>query len=398
MHYSYIVKKLATILVLVLLCFATDTFAQRSFIETYARFLPNAPLIEGRPSDNSQFVRLKSKGDTIFLYPNDVISYGFKNGKVFYSRRIELNGESLRVFIENIDHGEVSLYYYVDKEKRAFYLEKGTNGLVELPFDAAARQDTLTKYIGDYPWMKDPIRQSRYSRNSLSRLISLYNRGRNKPLSYFKWGITAGLINTTIGVPTPGRADRLTNLPRNSRFPVLATADFIPANTVFVGLFADDPIKKSSFSYHYGIGISKSVLDSRHSRFLSDPNGRRITTDISAEIELITLDFPFMIRYTLPERRLRPFVNLGMNMSYHIRNQYRIEEFRPDSGNTIVTNDITGPQLISIDMFGYILGGGVQYQLKSRHNLTFEIRRNDFFEEKDRLNKRQVLFLVGVSL
>ncbi|MDW3195670.1 MAG: outer membrane beta-barrel protein [Cytophagales bacterium] len=391
-------KKLATILVLVLLCFATDTFAQRSFIETYARFLPNAPLIEGRPHNNSQFVRLKSKGDTIYLYPNDVISYGFKNGKVFYSRRIELKGETLRVFVENILPGEINLYYYVDKEQRAYYLEKGTSGLVEIPFDAKARLDTLNKYVGDYPWMKDPIRQTRYSRSSLNRLVTLYNRGRNRPLSYFKWGVNAGLINTTIGVPIPGRADPLAGLPRNSRFPLLATADFSPANTVFVGLFADDPIKNSSFSYHYGIGISKSFLESTHSRFITDINSRRFSSEINAEIELITLDFPFMIRYTLPERRLRPFINLGMNMSYHIRNHYRIEEFRPDTGNTIVTNQVNGPQLVSIDMFGWIFGGGVQYQLKSRHNLTFEVRRNDFFEEKDRLNKRQILFVFGVSL
>ncbi len=391
-------KKLATILILVLLCFATDSFAQRSFIETYARFLPNAPLIEGRSHNNSQFIRLKSKGDTIYLYPNDVISYGLKNGKVYYSRRIELEGESLRVFIENIQHGEINLYYYVDKERRAFFLEKGTGGLVEVPIDAKARQDTLIKYVGDYPWMRDPIRQTGYNRNSLGRLIALYNRGRNKPLSYFKWGVNAGINHTTIGVPIAGRADRLTGLPRNSRFPVLASAKFTPANSVFVGLFADDPIKNSSFSYHYGIGISKSTLNSRHSRIVTDINSVAHRTDISAEIELVALDFPFMIRYTLPERRLRPFVNLGMNMSYHLRNYYQTEEFRPDSGNTIRTNHVTGPQLVSIDMFGYILGAGVQYQLKSRHNLTFEIRRNDYFEEKDRLNKRQILFLFGISL
>lgn len=391
-------KKLATILVLVLLCFATDTFAQRSFIETYARFLPNAPLIEGRPHNNSQFIRLKSKGDTINLYPSDVISYGLKNGKVFYSRRIKLEGESLRVFIENIEHGTVNLYYYVDSERRAFFLEKGTGGLVEIPFDTDARRDTLTKYIGDYPWMKDPLRQSRYSRSSISRLISLYNRGRNKPLSYFKWGLTTGLNHTTLGVPIPGRGDRLTGLPRNSRFPVLASADFSPANSIFFGLFAEDPIKNSSFSYHYGVGLSKSTMNSRHSRIVTDINSFSYRSDISAEVELIAVDFPFMIRYTLPERRLRPFINMGMNISYHIRNHYQIEEFRPDTGNTIVTNQITGPQLVSIDMFGYIIGGGIQYQLKSRHNLSFEVRRNDYFEEKDRLNKRQIMFLVGISL
>ncbi len=391
-------KKLTTIFVIALFCFASDALAQRSFIETYARFLPNAPLIEGRPHNNSQFIRLKSNGDTINLYPNDVISYGLKNGKIFYSRRIELEGETLRVFVENIEHGEVNLYYYVDKERRAFFIEKGSGGLIEIPFDAEARHDTLTKYVGDYPWMKDPIRQTRYSRNTLSRLVALYNRGRNRPLSYFKWGVNAGINHTTIGVPIAGMSDRLAGLPRNSRFPLLATADFAPSNTIVIGLFADDPIKKSSFSYHYGVSISKSTLESRHNRVVTDINSFAYRSDIYSKLELIALDFPFMIRYTLPERRLRPFVNLGMNMSYHIGNKYRIEEFRPDTNGTILTNDITGPQLVSVDMFGYILGAGIQYQLRSRHNLTFEIRRNDYFEEKDRLNKRQVMFLFGISL
>lgn len=391
-------KKLTTIFAFALICLTTDLLGQRSFVETYARFIPNAPLIQGRPHDNSQFIRLMSRNDTIMLYPRDVVSYGLRNGKVFYSRRIELEGETLRVFVENIEHGEVNLYYYVDRTRRAFFLEKGTSGLVEIPFEANARQDTLQKYVGDYPWMKDPIRQTRYSRSILSQLVSLYNRGRKKPLSYFKWGINVGLNHTTIGVPTPGKADPLTGLPRNSRFPVLASADFVAANSAFIGLFADDPIKKSSFSYHYGVGISKSTVDSRHSRIVTDINRASYRTDIYAELELIALDFPFMIRYTLPERRLRPFVNLGMNMSYHIFNKYRIEEFRPDTNGTIVTNGVNGPQLVSVDMFGYILGAGIQYQLKSRHNLTFEIRRNDYFEEKDRLNKRQVMFLVGISL
>ena len=360
--------------------------------------MPNAPLIEGRPQTNSQYIRLKSKGDTIFLYPNDVVSYGLRNGKVFYSRRVQLEGETTRVFVENVEHGQVNLYYYVDRNHRVFFIEKDTDHLVEIPILGRARQDTLEKYLGDYPWMKDPIKQVKYNRNTLARLVSLYNRGRKQPLSYFKWGVTAGLNYTTVGVPFPGNSDPLAGLPRNSRFPLLASADFSPATSVFVGLFADDPIGKSTFSYHYGLGISKSTVDSRHSRLLRAQNGVTFRSDIYAELELVSLDFPFMIRYTLPERRLRPFLNIGMVMSYHLVNKYRTEEFRQDVNNTIVTNEITGPQLFSIDMFGYIIGGGVQYQLNNLHNLSLEIRRNDFFEEKDRLNKRQVMLLVSFSL
>lgn len=360
--------------------------------------MPNAPLIEGRAHHNSQYIRLQSQGDTIYLYPSDVVSYGLRNGKVFYSRRITTDGETKRVFVENVEHGETNLYYYVDEDYRGFFIEKGHSGLIEIPIDLEARQEMLAQYLGDYPWMKDPIRQTRYTRTALSTLVSLYNRGRKRPLSYFKWGVTAGLNYTTIGVPIAGRADRLTGLPRNSRFPTLASAKFTPAASAYVGLFADDPIKKSSFTYHYGIGISKSTLESRHGRLLSDPRGLPFRSDIWAQIELVSLDFPFMIRYTLPERTFRPFVNLGMVMSYHLTNKYRTEEFRPDSNNTIITNEINGPQLVSIDMFGYIMGAGVQYQTNSHHNVSLEIRRNEYFEEKDRLNKRQVMLLVSVSL
>ena len=391
-------KKLPVLLIIGLIAISGQTYAQRSFIETYARFLPNAPLIEGRSYHNSQYIRLKSDRDTIYLYPRDVVSYGLRNGRVFYSRRIELDGESRRVFVENVEHGEINLYFYVDQEHRAFFLEKGSDGLLEIPIDAEERQEMLNEYMGDYPWMKDPIRQTRYSRMALSTLVTLYNRGRKRPLSYFKWGVTAGINQTTIGVPSPGQSDPLAGLPRNSRFPTLASADFGVANSVYVGLFADDPIKKSSFTYHYGIGISKSTLDSRHGRRLTGPTGFPFQSDIRSEIELVSLDFPFMIRYTLPERRLRPFANLGMIMSYHLVNKYRTEELRLDNNQTIVTTEINGPQIVSVDMFGYILGAGIQYQLKSHHNLSLEIRRNAFFEEKDRLNKRQVMLLFSVSL
>ena len=56
--------------------------------------------------------------------PSEISAYGFKNGKFYVSRDIELNGDTLNVFLEYLIDGIVDAYFYRDENEDYYFVEK----------------------------------------------------------------------------------------------------------------------------------------------------------------------------------------------------------------------------------------------------------------------------------
>ena len=69
----------------------------------------------GTPKTNAQFIMVKS-GDMETKYtPDQITEYGFKDGPVYKSKNISVSGQPKRVFLERIERGKLTLYYYTEE-------------------------------------------------------------------------------------------------------------------------------------------------------------------------------------------------------------------------------------------------------------------------------------------
>lgn len=66
------------------------------------------------------------------LYPSEIYTYGFNDGKRYVSRTVNLNNSERDVFLELLVKGVVSIYYYRDANNEYFFAEKEIERLIPL--------------------------------------------------------------------------------------------------------------------------------------------------------------------------------------------------------------------------------------------------------------------------
>lgn len=331
------------------------TFGQKGYFSTNTTKSTGIKLIDGGALTNSKLCQVK-KGDKIVEYsPYEVREFGFDDGRVYVSREIQTSDSTKKVFLERLCEGETNLYYYIEKGRKSFFIEKNGSLFFELQKrnkDNRTYTEQLSDVTNDCSNVADAVKYIGYKKKSIARFIERYNTCVERPFPHFRYGLTLGYELAKLVTPSDNLADDLKYL------------DFNYAGGLAIGLFIDNPILVSDVSLHGEVCFSKQGFSY---------NKRIDDKDIDFVANLSTLKVPLLIRYTYPSNKIRPFANLGLVGSFNIRNKCQLYETTISKSKIEIVDAKLSSAIDNIQL-GYCMGGGMEYKLKSRNSLSFEMR------------------------
>lgn len=374
-------KHLRTIILI--LFFPILSFGQSDyFVTDSALFVMK--LIDGGELINSRLCQVKKGKEIIDYSPYEVTEYGFKDGKVYISKEIQLADSSKRVFLQRLYDGETTLYYYRGESVNTFFIEKDSSLFVELPKQVDAKEhysEALLSLTDDCPNVSDACKLVSYNKKSLSKLITRYNKCELKPFPHFKYGLIIGYESSKlVPLEKPKQESDFIIYDTESDFDYF---DYKYDNGFSVGLFVDNPIFASDFSLHAELLFSKHGFSYKYTS---------ATKDLDLDINVSTLRVPLLIRYTLPVNNLRPYFNTGPIYSYNIKNKSPFHRMDISGNSTEIDNSIEGP-IIPTNEIGFAVGCGLEFDIDFKRALFLEIRYStqfgisgDFASRKSLLN------------
>ncbi len=343
-------------LIVILLPLSQFVYSQRNnYLEVDSMVTSGINLVNGLPHQNAQFIVEKRKTGEITYFPDQLSGYGFRGGPEYISKSIIVNGQSKRVFLEIISEGRINLYYYAEKGFTTYFLEKNSTVFVEIP-DRYDFRVPIIENTSDFNWKANQVQMARYNRNSLEKLISMYNKGINRPLSYRRFGVTAGYSVMYLAVPEDlnvGQVDFLS---------------FSPGSSPQVGIFADLPVMMSDFSVNAGVNLSKHGFSA---------NSVTAQSDVDVVVNLVSARMPVLLRYTIPTLTWRPFINAGAVGSWYLKYKREIYE-STFMENSIIINEVESSAVSSRVSIGYSVGAGLQYNITSGNATSLEVRYSQF--------------------
>lgn len=356
-------------------------FGQTEYYTTETSETSGIKLIDGGEFINSQFCQVKI-GDKITQFtPYDIKEFGFKDGRVYVSKEIQIDNTSKKVFLERLQQGNATLYYYNGKDVKTFYIQKDNDALIELPKINSASEDyseQLLKLTKDCANVSNACKLASYNKKSLSYLIARYNDCELKPFPHLKYGLLAGFEFSKL-TPSSKNSNNYTN-----------HFDFNYSTGFTIGAFIDKPISDSNFSLR---------LEAFYSKF-SDAGSKQLSNqDTDYMVNTSSLKMPLLIRYVYPSNTLRPFLNAGLIGVFNLTNDAILLETNI-TNNVIKIKDAEEKFIIDKNQFGFSFGGGVEYSLTYKSSVFFELRYDAVYsttEPKDALNISSIKCITGIN-
>ena len=348
--------------------FSQDKF---DYVRTDTSILIGVKLKGGTPKDNTYYIKAKSKDSIINYTPDDIIEYGFKDGRVYVSRKIPLPEVSESVFVERLVKGKISLYSFKASGLNSFFIESDSGHLVRLTKELEAFKEMSV----DCEYIEDAIKLSSFNKQSLSALVKYYNNCEGKAYPYTK-------IGTVLGA---GAANLI--FPSNFGNALVSNTPFKLDTYSFAGINADLPLYLGGFSLNVGINYVKNGFSGNESTRLTD-------TDIL--IDLTAIEAPILIRYSHSSTNWRPFANIGVNYNYLLTNTSSIYRSSVEPNNITINEVIVDPFLPK-NMLGFSMGLGLQKHIDFRRTVIAELRYNQLFGLENPLGKQNLNFSLGFT-
>lgn len=355
--------------------FPIFSFGQSEYFLTDSLKSVGIKLIDGGDRVNSRVCKVKT-GDKIVEYsPYEIKEFGFKDGRIYISKEIQISDSSVRVFLECLHKGKTTLYYYMGKKNKTFFIEKDSTLFVEVPKKNIANEcyhEILLNITNNCPNIADACKIADYNKLSLTKLITRYNQCILKPFPHFRYGLSIGYEKLRIN-------------PSVVYYEDIKYFDFKSDGGFIFSFFIDNPIQASDFSCH------AEVLFSKHGYSL---NHTASNEDLDLIINISSLNLPLLIRYTFPINNMRPFFNTGAMYTYNLKNEIAFYK-TSFSGNLIEISDRVEKSILSTNVIGYVLGCGFEYDLNPKNAVFFELRYcKQLGLPKDVSNKNSI---IGVS-
>ena len=330
------------------------SFGQSSYFSTDSSTSVGIKLINGGDMINSQYCQVKKGEKTIQYTPYEVKEFGFKDRRVYVSKEIIIADSSKRVFLERLHKGRTTLYFYRGKGIKTFFIQKDSTLFVEISKQNAADEDyskQLSNLTKDCSNVSDACKLVSYNKKSLSKLISRHNHCELKPFPHFKYGFLMGY-------------EFLRLIPSSEKNDNLKYFNYKYDGCFSVGLFLDNPILVSDFSVHAELLISKHGHS--YNKLVNNK-------DLDFIANFTSLNVPVLLKYAYPSNKIRPFISVGINGTYFIKNKTLLYETTINE-TTIEINNSRITSMISDFQLGYVIGGGLEYKLNYKNSLFFELR------------------------
>lgn len=367
-----------SILIILLLMTWSNVYSQSGYYATDTATYIGVKIIDQGAIQNAKTCVVIIENEKIIFTPDEIVEYGFHEGNSYYSKEIDINGLTKKVFLERKSTGDINVYYFKSRKGRRFFIEKPDDKLIELEASSQRNKfnDELDSHLDKSLYLSNYIPFVNYNTTSLTRFFDLYNSGGTKPFPFFRYG-----VNTGVAVSHITNADEINQLVNDLYF----DRDY----SYQIGAFMDIPPFNGLISFHPEIYLQQNGF-SNHSE-----NGNIFYDMI---INTTSINLPVLIRYTYPSVKLRPFVNAGLSFSYNLKNDSYIYT-STFSGDIIEIGKLEDIEISSSKLLGYSVGIGFEYNLNIRNSLFVELRYNDLFGIGSAKEKRHdIQLFIGINL
>jgi hypothetical protein len=327
---------------------------------------------------NARYCKVRENGEWVLYGPKDIREYGLDNGNTYVSKEIRTGIPGNYIFLERLQQGKVNFYYYMDTlGVTRYYVEKESGPVIEITRnnnDGLSFRKQLSAVTSDCPGFSNALNLVVYKKYPLSVLISRYNECGLKPIPLFRFGINAGYNMVKLVKVVDDDITYYFDLQYDEGFTL--------------GLFADRPLLAGNFALHPELYYTK--LRMSYNSLMADK-------DVDLVSDISYLKMPALIRYYIPTKWVRPFINLGGILSVTLKNNTLIYQ-------TKITGDIIEilrekePVPLNPVSLGYVIGGGVEFKLNARHSLFLEARHNTFIGSHGDENISEFNFMTGINL
>lgn len=330
---------------------------QPGFVITLENDTLTGQLEQGRSNaQNYQSCIFQSEQGIVEYFPNQLLAFGYKDGKYFSAQIIK------GTFVEVLVRGELSLYRFDEK----YYLQKGPEFFV-IRSDRVVRTIDGTQGIQeDNTWRgviayligdcisnpTEKVKRLFRREKPLTRLVINYHQCRGSDYTVFKdaipWtevyvGLTGGITQSYIQTKK-------------------SVADYPFMSNVYssidptIGLTATFkwPRIADRFAIETGLHFSKPA----YSAFKENPAPPGGLYDTF--FDLTTLTVPLLINYSLAKNDNAFFIQAGSTYDYHLYARSLIWA-ETITGNVVKTRYERGPFSINKHQFGF--GGGMGFNL-----------------------------------
>jgi hypothetical protein len=353
-------KLLIAIFAFVLIISGTRAQAQNGYYATDSLIISGIKLVEGGEIINSRFCQIK-KGESIIRFtPNEVFEYGFGKDVVYFSRKIQIEGKPVRVFLKRLAYGKLTLYSFRNEQSKIYIIEDENLNLTYIPEKESDIKNNhriiLNTVMADCPATNYAVKLVRYNHNSMAELVNRYNQCIEKPFPHFRFGILVGYQLSKLNVPGKFKNDFTYQF------------DYKYENSINAGVFAEFPVSTSDFSVFTEISVCKTGYS--YTR-------RDNRNDVDFVANLVSVTMPVMLRYNMPVNFVRPFFQIGGSFQTQIRNESMMFETNVDRNTASIVMIANGPALNQFNP-GITAGTGLEIKLNYRRALFLEARYSYF--------------------
>ena len=113
-------------------------------------------------------------------------------------------------------------------------------------------------------------------------------------------------------------------------------------------------------------------------------------------MNILSAKAPLLLRYTLPSRQWRPYVNLGATAVWNFENSSDVFQFTRNN-DVILISRPSDQELVTDTEIGFTAGIGIQYPWNYRERIAFELRNTRYLEGSRNVSFNQLDFLLSFS-
>jgi hypothetical protein len=156
-----------------------------------------------------------------------------------------------------------------------------------------------------------------------------------------------------------------------------------------LGIFLDIPIACSSLSFHSEVYFRKNAL------YIPFENNNK---NYDLIINNSSIYFPIALRYSFLKIKTNPFIQIGPNYSFAIKNEGTLYEYTTEENNTFI--NIVNSPILQTQMYGYNISLGFMPHYSSKMFFFSEIRYEylcNFNSTNKLLNSKNLTLNLGLT-
>lgn len=356
-------------LLLVLIFFVQRGFAQETnsyYIQDSLTF-SGVILIDEGDKENCSFCHEKVNGEVVTFTPKQVKEYGIGGKRLFVAKDIYLNYSWKRVFLEKRQFGSLTFYAYCSVGKDLFFIQEGEGQMVELKSSLTSSvnfRSQLADLTKDVPVVSAKSKKVVYTNESISFFLKEYQARKLFLFPKRRMGVNIGM-NVSKMEPLSGMTD-----------PNYQLFDYSYQPSIQIGVYVVQPILQFGLSVHVACHYSNASF-SGFKQLIYRQENPLLGAEYDFESKLHMLEFPILLRYTLPLRLFQPFIEVGGQFSWNFINESSVN--RLSMRNDVITNfGLYHPQVYDSYQISPSFGFGVEYHVNEIQSVYLKINHAKF--------------------